>query len=267
VSSGSGRYESGTLRLERVQPSAVWFTDRPTRDAGTMGIQDFLDVFFRGDDPPNAALAIAGADASGDVAIVELSDPVYRPKKKRLTFTAELIPDVSPERLAAHPGLAAYAVRNDGRLPKRFSTNALVVDSAAVGSSNGTNVLPPPVASLPAADVEALVSRVAADQVSLQTELYQIKQNMQNPNTPSPCWVGLQYKTSDLYNNLLTEVAPVVRKLQSDLAANGGDWLPPEDTPSYDGAVADLESIEVGIAEVNQLIAVYANGNTQCVGS
>jgi hypothetical protein len=264
LSSGSGRYGAGTLTLERVQPSAVWFTDRPTRDAGSMDIGSFLELFFRGDDPPNAALAIAGADASGDVAIVELSDPVYRAAKKQVTFKAQLIPDVASDRLAAHPGLAAYVVRNDGSLPKRFSSNALFVDSAAVGSSNGTNVLPPPVASLPASDVEALVSRVATDQVSLQEALYQLRTAIGSGGPKTPCLTDLEQKTTDIYNNLLTEVAPVVRTLQSELAAAGGDWLPGGDVPQYNGAVANLDSIEGGINEVNQLIAYWASPATTC---
>lgn len=255
MSAASGRYQSGTLTLEGVQPSAVWFSDRPTRDAGTMGIKSFLELFFRGDDPPNAALAIAGANESRDVAIVELSDPVYRSSKKRLTFTAELIPDVAPDRLAAHPRLAAYVVRNDGRLPKRFSTNALLVDSAAVGSSRGTNVLPPPLASLPASDVSALASRVAADQAALEDVLEKIRVSIQQ--NLGPCMFDLEDKVNSIFNNLLTQVAPVLQTMQSDLAQNGGAWLPPEDTPEYDTAVANLESIEVEIREATQLYGAY----------
>jgi hypothetical protein len=54
---------SGLLTLTGVSPRPVWFSDRPQRAAGTYSVQEFTDVFFRDQQPPNAALAVFGSSA------------------------------------------------------------------------------------------------------------------------------------------------------------------------------------------------------------
>jgi hypothetical protein len=67
----------GTLTLNGVTPSTLYFSDRPQRVVGHMATTDFVDLWGEGDnsfesDPPNAVLSFLdpGADVPQDAVIV-----------------------------------------------------------------------------------------------------------------------------------------------------------------------------------------------------
>lgn len=67
----------GTLTLQAVTPSTLYFSDRPQRIVGHMATADFVDLWDKGDnsfqeDPPNAVLAFLepGDDVPEDAVVV-----------------------------------------------------------------------------------------------------------------------------------------------------------------------------------------------------
>jgi hypothetical protein len=131
VDAAGGSATANTLTLTDVAPRAVWFSDRPARQAGTYPIPELLRLFFEGRTPPNAALEFAGAGARNDVAIVELSKPRYDESARRLRFAARVLDDPAGS-LAPSTALGAFVGRNDGRIPKRFDAVSVFLDSATV---------------------------------------------------------------------------------------------------------------------------------------
>lgn len=72
-------FGEGTLKLNGVSPTIIFFSDRPVREVGHMTIQDFVAQWDKGKDsfgadPPNAVLSIYDHDKITDVVIV-LSNP------------------------------------------------------------------------------------------------------------------------------------------------------------------------------------------------
>jgi hypothetical protein len=116
------------LVLDDVAPHAVWFSDRPARLAGTLGIPSLTRSFFGdGASPPNAALEFEDADDDHDVLILEVSRPRYRPTDRRLVFDARIIDDLT----AVEDGrLAGLADRADARVPRRFGALSMFLDYA-----------------------------------------------------------------------------------------------------------------------------------------
>lgn len=135
LSANGGTFADGKLTLTDVDPRAVWFTDRPARQAGTDDIAGFTKLFFAGGDPPNAAVEVAGAPENKNLAVVELSKPAYDQKDGTLSFAAKLVPAGEAKRdanarVAAHPGIADAISRQDGALPATFGAVTVFVDSA-----------------------------------------------------------------------------------------------------------------------------------------
>jgi hypothetical protein len=99
---------------------------RPQRRAGAEPLSAFVRRWrARGfaSDPPNAALVVAGARASRDVVIVELSRPRRGPRS--VSYIARVV------RGASTPALARFAARADARVAARFGQASLFIDSAA----------------------------------------------------------------------------------------------------------------------------------------
>jgi hypothetical protein len=65
----------GLLRLSDVNPSTLYFSDRPERIVGHVGTKRFVDHWASGAnsfeaDPPNATLSVASGDLSEEVVVV-----------------------------------------------------------------------------------------------------------------------------------------------------------------------------------------------------
>lgn len=126
VPAGAGRYQ---LAL-RVDPSGVWFSDRPARRSGTFP-SSALATSWRGfgfaADPPNAALDVLQRDPDGDAGstvILRLSRPRYA--RGWLRFDARRL--TAP---AARSNLGGYARTIDRTPQPRFGPAALFIDDAS----------------------------------------------------------------------------------------------------------------------------------------
>jgi hypothetical protein len=69
----------GLLRLSGINPSTLYFSDRPERIVGHVATKKFVDHWASGadsfmSDPPNATLSVASGDLSEEVVVV-LRDP------------------------------------------------------------------------------------------------------------------------------------------------------------------------------------------------
>ena len=91
-------FNNGTLTLERVSPTTLFFADRPKREVGHMTMKDFLKDWNEGKDnfatdPPNAVLSIFDKDKITDVVIV-LSKP--RLKDQNLSYDVSILDGEMP---------------------------------------------------------------------------------------------------------------------------------------------------------------------------
>ncbi|MFN8028038.1 MAG: hypothetical protein U0W40_17240 [Acidimicrobiia bacterium] len=217
VHADSGRYADGKLTLSGVD-APVWFADRPGREAGTLDLKEFTKLFFRGDDPPNAAVVIDGAPASHDVVIVELSQPKVNMKAGTVTIAAKEIPEVDKLLVVDHPHLAPYAADADPKLPAKFGAVSMFVDDAA-------NVLPPPVVQTTpdAQDVTNLVNQ--ADTLSNEyiQEIPVMNQWIEQPgDLDKNCVMALRDQANDNEYEILQTVRPALQALQAIVAQNDG---------------------------------------------
>jgi hypothetical protein len=108
------------LTLEGISPQTVYFSDHPVRDIGHVSTDSFLKgLGFSDKNPPNGAI-----EAGENTIVVELRRPVYNIAKSTLQYDVSILPD-------AKGGLAFYAARRTGKLPKEFSTVSLFIDDCA----------------------------------------------------------------------------------------------------------------------------------------
>jgi hypothetical protein len=101
--------QSGTLTLTGVGADTIWFTDRPSRSAGTSGTADFVDKALPAaqsspDGPPNAALVWRdnGAD---QVMAVELVSGTYDKATATIVYQVNVIAE-RPDGVAGFHGFA-----------------------------------------------------------------------------------------------------------------------------------------------------------------
>ncbi len=121
---GAMHYADGTLTLEEVNPSTLYFGDRPSRVVGSLGNEAFVAVWNSGkdnfgDDPPNAALALSSEPGKAPV-IVELVE------------------------VAMNEGNLVYEMRIlDGEMPAESGPVTLFIDPRSWGGTSlGANVDP-----------------------------------------------------------------------------------------------------------------------------
>lgn len=72
--SSDGEFE---ITLEGVTPSMTFFSDRPERAAGTVELQEGLDLIGFAEVPPNATLVAHETIGTAEQPVFELTDPVY----------------------------------------------------------------------------------------------------------------------------------------------------------------------------------------------
>lgn len=97
------------LTLHGVNPSTLFFSDRPERITGHGATEEGVKTWSEGDDsfasnPPNANLSILGGDEIEDIVIV-LRDPQL--KGSKLTYTVKVL---------------------DGKLPASGGASSLFID-------------------------------------------------------------------------------------------------------------------------------------------
>jgi len=111
---------AGTLRLLKVNPQTLYFSDRPVRIAGHLKLTDYLEEWERGkdnfgEDPPNATLSVyEPGQPDNTLAVVVLMDPAVE--------GADLV----------------YRYKQiEGTLPKAGGATALFIDWIGVGGGVG----------------------------------------------------------------------------------------------------------------------------------
>ena len=117
-----------TLRLVKVNPQTIYFSDRPERVAGHYTMAYYLDAWKEGEDnfgedPPNATLSVYEPDRKRQVMVViEISNPVV--EGADLLYTYKVIDGEMPQSggatalfidwVAARPGVGAGGVGRPG---------------------------------------------------------------------------------------------------------------------------------------------------------
>jgi hypothetical protein len=113
-----------TLTLSGIDPSTIFFSDRPERISGQLPNRAFVDMWdgagFK-ENPPNAALTISGAPPSADVFVVELSDPRLVGGRDGIRYTATPVNKV---------GITSSEERMDPlrNAPASFQNASLLID-------------------------------------------------------------------------------------------------------------------------------------------
>jgi hypothetical protein len=145
----NGDYE---LTLTDVGDQAVWFTDRPARQAGSFSISAMNEAFFTdGQNPPNAALEIYEASDGDNVVVVEITSPDYDEGAGTLKLDARLL-DASE---VAGTELSHHGERAGTDSPSEFGRAALFVDDATdCSTSVGTAI---DIAGMDCTEVRAVV--------------------------------------------------------------------------------------------------------------
>lgn len=236
LSAGSGSFADGKLTLKDVAPQAVWFTDRPARQAGTDGIEGFTKLFFASDDPPNAAVNVAGASSSQDLAVVELSKPAYDRETGTLAFSAKLVPARAAKhevvaRAVAHPGIAEALSRQDGTLPSTFGAVTVFVDGAPL-----TPKLSDEERLRQLADKRAKVLNDLLTVIATYRQAYEAK--------PKNCYRFMLDQFDVVEAHLVGSIPKQIEQLQSDAEQNGGTLSPDDEQ-----ALSDLEDWVNGAGE------------------
>ncbi|MFT0544824.1 hypothetical protein ACMHYO_00520 [Allopusillimonas ginsengisoli] len=94
----AGDTSSWILTLENPEPTALWYTDRPSQDVGATPLKDYINAAFwrsaYGDVNPNATILfqLAGSDDL-DGLYVSLTRPSYNEKSNTITFDAKILND------------------------------------------------------------------------------------------------------------------------------------------------------------------------------
>lgn len=104
---------SNTITFDDVDTDTTWFQDRPGRRAGRIPtaqlVSSWASIF--GDDPPNAAIELVGADGSQSTHVVELHDPSLD-DSGALTYSFDL------------------ADGDHAKLPESFRSASIFIDDA-----------------------------------------------------------------------------------------------------------------------------------------
>ena len=94
--------DGGSITLQGLSPSTLYFSDRPQREVGHMTSRQFVDVWGDGDNsfaqnPPNAVLSFAEpGDRVPEDAVVVIQNP--RLDGDALTYSIKLLDGTVPPR-------------------------------------------------------------------------------------------------------------------------------------------------------------------------
>jgi hypothetical protein len=102
ISAKKGTFKNDRIVLHDISHQVVYFSDRPQRIAGNMGIPEFLEMWNSGDDsfmkdPPNAALSIVTRNGI-DNPVIEISDPAVEDGHS-LSFKVKVLAGEVPQSM------------------------------------------------------------------------------------------------------------------------------------------------------------------------
>ena len=123
VQSAEGlKSDDKTMRLVNVSQQAIWFSDRPVRQAGHMSLKDYMKEWTAASgpnnfskDPPNATLS------------------VVQPNQRENTLT---VVKISEPKLDGKDLVYRYALI-EGQMPKTGAAPSLFIDWIGVGGGVG----------------------------------------------------------------------------------------------------------------------------------
>lgn len=120
-----------TFELSGVNPDAVFFTDRPVRDTGVLGVDRMLRVLNDGQrTPPNGVIDVSAGQQGPATVAVELTNVAYDAVARTLRYQARAL------RKTKGTKLTQYDRRLDMNLPTQFGRTALFIDTSPFGSTN-----------------------------------------------------------------------------------------------------------------------------------
>jgi hypothetical protein len=131
-----------TLTLRALEPSGVWFSDRPARRSGTFPSR-LLPAGWKGlgfaSAPPNAALVYStGADRPGSTVILRLGHPRSSRGGHAISFTAKML---NPATVRS-PALTARVQSAASSPPRRFAHASLFIDDGIAPVISGCILQP-----------------------------------------------------------------------------------------------------------------------------
>jgi len=97
-------FADGKMTMKGINPTTIFFSDRPERIAGHETTRDFIKSWSKGDDNfkidnPNATLSTIGKDGDAVDIVVTLSNPVL--EKGSLTYDVKILEGKAPESAGA----------------------------------------------------------------------------------------------------------------------------------------------------------------------
>jgi hypothetical protein len=245
IEAAKGRFDGRRLSLTKVQPNAVWFTDRPIRKAGTFDIDQLLEVLFTGDDPPNAALEFVTAPAERDVVIVELTRPRYDRTAGTLSFATTLVGADDVRARVRHPALRDFRSRADAKIPDHFGAVVAFVDAAAASASGDDEAI-----------VQALESRESTLDDDLQAAITNTESQLQKD--PS-CLERVLVELDGWYDQVL-DLDPQIQQVATATASNGGT-IPPSDLDLVKTLDDTLAQLQQELDDLYTALGNYAASN------
>jgi hypothetical protein len=130
----AGKAETYRLVLEDVRGRAIFFTDRPARDVGTVVVQKMLRELFAGDSPdPNAAINATAAGRGQLLMGVELLGWHFDTHRDKLILRVRHLP---------HGGRTIGDVSEDAVLPRSFREVSVFIDDCCSVMSSATALNP-----------------------------------------------------------------------------------------------------------------------------
>ncbi|MGC4105075.1 MAG: hypothetical protein QM753_01815 [Thermomicrobiales bacterium] len=119
------------LTLKGHTGGTIYFSDRPERVFGEAPTQQFLDgLGFSPDNPPNAAIVTTNMDGSGDVLIVELTDPVFDAASGELSYGVSALETYTGDALAF-----TATQQQDLVLAPELGNTSLFIDDCSDGTA------------------------------------------------------------------------------------------------------------------------------------
>jgi hypothetical protein len=131
ISAKKGTFKNDRIVLHDISHQVVYFSDRPQRIAGNMGIPEFLEMWNSGDDsfkkdPPNAALSIVTRNGI-DNPVIEISDPAVEDGHS-LSFKVKVLAGEVPQSMGpVSVFVDAVVVHHVGRPLRPVGHTAAVV--------------------------------------------------------------------------------------------------------------------------------------------
>ena len=131
-----------TMPIRTAKQPVIWFTDRPSRDAGTLSMGNFVGLWSAkgtdtfATDPPNVAIVYT-AGGKQKTLIATMTSPVIipptaTPGTAKLQATMTAVPEAQLATYAKGKGKLAKHAKNAKRNPNRSPASSVIVQTPSV---------------------------------------------------------------------------------------------------------------------------------------